>query len=351
MADTIDLLTRSYHKVRSRRVSLIASLGVLCVAAIIIDVASGPAGLSLQEVIEALVRHEAVSSTVDTIVWELRLPIALMALLTGAALAIAGAEMQTILRNPLADPFTLGVSSAAALGAALAIVFGFRVPGLGIEWAVSGSAFLLAFLSLSLLQAIMRLVGASAESIVLFGIALGLTSGAVLSFVQFFAPADSLQQLVFWSMGSVSKASWTTVGILGGVFAIIAPAALAVSWKLTALRLGEERAESFGVNVSRLRLFSLLRISLLAATAVSFVGIIGFVGLVAPHIGRMLVGDDHRFFLPASALVGALVMSFAAILSKSILPGTEIPVGILTSLVGLPFFLFLITRSQRRQFR
>jgi iron complex transport system permease protein len=164
--------------------------------------------------------------------------------------------------------------------------------------------------------------------------------------MQYVADQQNLQQLVFWTMGSLEKASWTTVQIVAVALVAVVPFSLAASWKLTALRLGDERARSFGIDVPRLRLQSLFRVSILTATAVAFVGTIAFVGLVGPHIARLLVGEDHRFFLPASAICGALVMSLASVASKAILPGAEIPVGLVTALIGVPFFLSLVLRRR-----
>jgi iron complex transport system permease protein len=274
--------------------------------------------------------------------------VALIALLVGAALALSGAEMQTILNNPLASPFTLGVSSAASLGAAVAIVLGLGVPGLPPAFLITSNAFLFAFASVLLIQALGRRVTGGPDNLVLLGIALVFTFEAAVSLLQFVASADALQQLVFWSMGSLARANWLAIAILSGVLVLTLPFSLASAWRMTALRLGEDRARSFGIDVGRLRLFSLLRISLLAATAVSFVGTIAFIGLVGPHIARMLIGEDHRFFLPASALVGATVMAFASIASKTLIPGIVIPISILTAAVGLPvFFSLILTRRER----
>jgi len=148
-------------------------------------------------------------------------------------------------------------------------------------------------------------------------------------------------------MGSLARTSWTKLQLLAGLIIFVLPFSLRAAWQLNLVRLGEERAISFGIDLGRLRLASLLRISLLAATAVAFTGTIGFVGLVAPHMARMVVGEDHRFFLPGSALVGALVMSLASIASKTLVPGTLLPVGIVTALVGVPVFLWLILRTDR----
>ena len=151
---------------------------------------------------------------------------------------------------------------------------------------------------------------------------------------------------MFWTMGSLARASWDKLAILVVVLLIVVPLSLKNAWKLTALRLGEDRAVSFGINVRKLRLTTLLRISIISALTVAFVGPVGFIGLVAPHISRMMFGEDHRFYLPGSMLIGALVLSLASVLSKNIVPGVIIPVGIVTSLVGVPFFLSIIIRHR-----
>ena len=197
-----------------------------------------------------------------------------------------------------------------------------------------------------LLDAVARWGGMNTSGVVLFGIAMVFTFNALVSLVQFTASAEALQNLVFWTMGSLARSSWTTVGVLALAFAVALPLAMRQSWKLTALRLGEDRAASFGVDVRRVRVAALARVSLLAALAVAFVGTIGFIGLVAPHIARRLFGEDHRFYLPGSALVGAVILSLASIASKNLLPGVVVPVGIVTALVGIPFFVSVVLRRQ-----
>lgn len=341
----IEALSDYKHLLR-HRVHIVLLLSLACFISLIIDIASGPSGLSIEQTVKSLLKFEDSAPETDFIIWQLRLPAALMALAVGASLALAGAEMQTILANPLAEPFTLGVSSSAALGAALAIVFGIGIPSVPAFWIIAGNSFAFALGSLLLLMALGRMRGAGPETLILFGIVIGLAAGAILSLIQFMASADALQQLVFWSMGSLARADWQSVWIVAIMLAVIAPLSFAASWKMTVLRLGQDRAQSFGVDVTRLRLLSLVRVSLLAATAVAFVGIIGFVGLVGPHIARMLVGEDHRFLLPASVFTGAAVMSLASFASKSIIPGVLVPVGIVTALVGLPVLLWLIMKRQ-----
>ncbi|WP_029352209.1 iron ABC transporter permease [Bosea sp. 117] len=338
----------AYARLVRRRLAILLGLGGLMVLAVLADVATGPSNLPIATVVHGLLDPSGLDVPTRVILWEVRLPAALMAVLVGAGLALAGAEMQTILNNPLASPFTLGVSSAAAFGAALALVLGVGLPGIPASWLVPGNAFLFAFASVLLLQAMARLRGTGVETLVLFGIAMVFTFNALTALVQFVASQEALQQLVFWTMGSLGRANWSTLGVLALVVALVMPFSLAASWRLTALRLGEDRARSFGISVGRLRFASLLRVSLLAATAVAFVGTIGFIGLVGPHIGRLLVGEDHRFFLPASVLAGALVMSLASVAAKLIVPGVLLPVGIVTALIGVPFFLALILSRRER---
>ncbi|ATO34170.1 iron ABC transporter permease [Dickeya dianthicola] len=335
-----------YRHIIRHRLAVMAVLAVAIVASLLLDFVLGPSGLPLDVLWQTLTDPANADAGSRVIVWDIRLPYALMAVVVGLALGLAGAEMQTILNNPLASPFTLGVSSAAAFGAALAIVLGVGIPGIPAQWFISANAFLFALLAALLLDGITRWTKVATSGVVLFGIALVFTFNALVSILQFIANEDTLQGLVFWTMGSLARSSWEKLGILLLVLAVVMPLSMLSSWKLTALRLGEDRAISFGINVRRLRLTTLLRISFLSALSVAFVGPIGFIGLVAPHIARIIFGEDHRFYLPASALTGALVLSLASVVSKNLLPGVIIPVGIVTSLVGVPFFLSIILRNR-----
>ena len=339
------MMHRYQHIVR-HRLLMMAILAMAIIASLLLDFVLGPSGLPLKTLWQTLTDPAAADAGIRVIVWDIRLPYALMAVVVGLALGLAGAEMQTILNNPLASPFTLGVSSAAAFGAALAIVLGIGIPGIPAQWFISANAFLFALLAALLLDAITRWTQVATSGVVLFGIALVFTFNALVSMLQFVANEDTLQGLVFWTMGSLARASWEKLGVLLLVLAVVMPLSMMNAWKLTALRLGEDRAISFGINVRRLRLATLLRISILSALSVAFVGPIGFIGLVAPHIARLIFGEDHRFYLPASALTGALVLSLASVVSKNLLPGVIIPVGIVTSLVGVPFFLSIILRHR-----
>ncbi len=337
-----------YAKKLSRRWLVLMLLVIACVFSFCLDISTGPSFLKFSEVLKGVFSPDSVEKGTSIIIWKIRMPYAVMAVLVGMALSLAGAEMQTILNNPLASPFTLGVSAAASLGAGLAIIMGIGIPFISDNWIVSVNAFIFAFASVLLLQALAKWRGAGVDVLVLFGIALVFTFNALVALLHFIATPEALQQLVFWNMGSLARSNWDKVQILAIVVALVIPFSMLASWKMTALRLGEERAQSFGINVKRLRFYSMLRISFLSATAVSFVGTIGFIGLVGPHIAKMLIGEDHRYWFPASILTGALVMSLASVASKIIVPGALVPVGVVTALVGIPVFLYLIIRKGKK---
>lgn len=344
LVDTAEIYRR---RTKKRIIMMVLGFVVLLVS-LIVDVSWGPSSLGFVEAMQAIIKPGSLGVRTDVIVWELRLPIAILAILVGAMLGLAGAEMQTILNNPLADPFTLGISSAAAFGAALAIVLQFNiVPGAG-QYLVMANAFAMSILASFMLYAFTKVRGVTAETMVLVGIAMMFTFNALLAMMQYGASENQLGQIVFWMMGSLSRASWDKIAIASVVLLVIVPFFVSRNWSLTALRMGDDKAASLGVNVKRLRIEMLIGISLLAATAVSFVGTVAFVGLVGPHIARMIVGEDQRYFLPLSAFAGGLIMSLTSIVSKSITPGVIYPIGIITSLIGIPFFLSLILAVRRR---
>lgn len=334
-----------YARLAARRGAILATACLVAVATTLIDIATGPSMLPLASVARSVFRLTQ-DRTVDAIVWSIRLPIALTALVVGAALGLSGAIMQTILNNPLASSYTLGISAGAGFGAALVIVLGVALP-VPEAWAVPLSAFLFAGLACAGVWGIGSARGATPEMLVLAGIALLFLFQALLSLLQFVASPEALQQIVFWLFGSLQKASWSKLAIIAAVLGACVPLLARDSWRLTVLKLGDDRARGLGVDVRQLRTRSFLLISALTGVAVAFVGTIGFIGLVAPHIARILVGEDQRGFLPASALTGAVLLSVASVASKTVLPGAIVPIGIVTALTGVPFFIWLILRSRR----
>ena len=347
----VDTLVRNYRNRSFRRIVLLIGAIAILLATVLVDIMTGPASLSIRQVLHVIFESSGVTAQHKVIVWDLRLPIALMAVCVGAMLGVAGAEMQTILNNPLADPFTLGLSSAASFGAALAIVLQWSmIPGAGVFF-VTGNAFAMAMTTSLALYGFTRIRGVTPEAMILVGIAMLFTFNAMLALLQYGASELQLAQIIFWQLGSLARASWGKVMTCVVVLAIVVPYFMSRSWSLTALRMGEEKAASLGVNVSFLRLSVLAGVSLLAAVAVSFVGAVAFVGLVGPHIARIIVGEDQRGFLPCSALAGALIMSCTSIVSKAITPGVIYPIGMITSLIGIPFFISLILSHRQRHWQ
>lgn len=340
-------LHRRYAQHFRRKLLGLAALTILVLFLFAVDVATGPSQMSLATVWRGLWQAHTLDVGQQVILWDVRMPAAVMAVLVGAALGHAGGQMQTVLNNPLASPFTLGLSAAATVGASFAIVAGFTAWGAGEHVAVPLCAFAGAVLAALLIHMLATRWGASVSVVVLFGIALMFTFEALLWLLQFLADSNALQQIVFWSMGSLGRSTWPKVSTLAVVILVCVCWTQSQAWQLTALRSGEDHARSSGVLVERLRLLSLLRVCLLSATALAFVGAIGFVGLVGPHISRMLLGEDHRFYLPGSALAGAAMLACASILSKSLLLGVVIPIGIVTALAGVPVFMFLVLRTHQ----
>ncbi|WMD21327.1 iron ABC transporter permease [Achromobacter seleniivolatilans] len=337
-----------YGRLARRRLVILGGIAVLTVIFFILDLSIGQAHYSALEVLSVLWDSDA-PLPIRVILWEIRLPVALAALVVGASLSVAGVEMQTVLGNPLASPFTLGLSAAASFGAALGLILGVSVlPASAVAFAIPANAFLVSMAAALFIHRLSHRRGITTEMIVLLGTTLVFTFTALLEALQYVAPDQALSAVVFWTMGSLSRASWLKLGIMSAVLAAVSLIFARQAWALTALRLGEARATSLGIPVARLRLQGILLGSLLASVCVSFVGTIGFIGLVGPHIARMLVGEDQRFLLPASALCGAFLLSAASVLSKSLVAGQTLPIGIVTSLVGVPLFFTLILRRNKR---
>lgn len=300
------------------------------------------------EVLYTLTHPSAARPIDHQIVFDIRLPMTVTAVLVGAALAAAGSQMQTILGNPLAEPYTLGVSAAAGFGAALAVVTGFASEGLGAALGMAGTAWVFAMLACAIILLFARYRSTGVEGIILLGIAIVFFFDALLALMQYLASETQLEQVVFWTMGSLTRANWTQIALL----AVISVAGLLFffrnAWSLTAFRMGDDRAKALGVDVDKLRAQTLIMVSFMAATAVSMAGTIGFIGLVGPHVARILVGEDQRYFLTASTLTGALLLVAASAVSKVIQPGVILPVGIITAIVGVPVFVAIIVGQRRK---
>ncbi|NYT01301.1 MAG: iron ABC transporter permease [Methanosarcinales archaeon] len=310
----------------------------------------GSADLSVTQVYTAILarffpNHFQATWFSETIVWGLRLHRILMAIVAGMGLAVAGAVMQGILKNPLASPFTLGIASAASFGAALAIVLGAGFAG--GEYLIIGNAFVFALLASLTVYGLARYKGITPETMILAGIAIMYIFSALTSFLQYVGRSEQVHEVVFWMMGSLGRSSWEKVWIVTAVIGICLPYLLLKSWDINALGAGDETAKSLGVNVEKVRVISMILASLITASVICFTGTIGFIGLVSPHITRMAIGGDHRFLLPASALVGAVILLGADSIARTVLAPVILPVGIMTSFLGVPFFIYLFLRRRK----
>ena len=335
-------IVRNQRKLEGKRWLIVLMFLIIAAVSFLFDIATGPAmtdTLPVGEVVNVLLGKPEVDEMNRLIVMDLRLPIAVMALVVGAALGVGGAEIQTLLNNPMASPYTLGLA-AAGLGASVVIAFG----GFGLPEtvAVPIGAFVMTMLASGILFLFASARRFNSAMLVLVGIALLFLFQSILSLIQFIAAPEISQQILFWLFGSLTKATWETVAVTAAVTAVCVLLLSRDVWKLTALRLGEERAVGLGINLQLLRLKTLVLVAVMTATAISFVGVIGFIGLVAPHVARILLGEDQRFFLPGAMLAGAAFLSVASVLSKVIIPGALFPVGIVTSFVGVPFFFWIV---------
>jgi iron complex transport system permease protein len=287
------------------------------------------------------------SEFAHTVFFALRLPRILMAVIGGIGFAVSGAAMQGIMRNPLVSPFTIGISSAAGFGASLGIVLNMGIIG-SANWIVVINAFLFAVLAAFLVYGIARFKGIHPETLILAGIAIMYFFSASTSLLQYIASDSQLKGVVHWMFGNLAIASYQNILIVSIVLLFSIPVIIKQSWHLNALADDDETAVSLGVNPRRLRVIILILSSAVAAIIICFTGIIGFVCLVAPHISRLLIGNDHRFLIPLSAFIGALLLLTADTVGRTIVSPVEIPVGIVTSFVGVPLFLWLLIRKRTK---
>jgi iron complex transport system permease protein len=340
---------QAYERFVARKLLfLIISLGILFIL-VLISASIGGTTKSPLEVFNAIAARFLPFESdpfVDGVVWHLRLPRVLLGIAAGAGLAVSGAVMQGVTRNPLVSPFTVGISSAAAFGASMAIMFGVGYSGAG-TYIIILSAFVAALGCALLVFGLTRLKRTSPETLVLAGIALTYFFGSLTAILQFFANEQQLNAMVNWTFGTLSGADWGKIGVVTVVLALTLPVLLRLAWDLNAIFSGgDETAKSLGIDTSRVRTVSLLLSSFITASIICFTGIIGFVGLVAPHVARMAVGEDHRFLLPASCIVGAILVVGADIVGRTIMDPIILPIGIVISFVGVPMFLYLmITRD------
>ncbi|WP_319581786.1 iron ABC transporter permease [uncultured Pseudodesulfovibrio sp.] len=345
-----------YQRYIGVKLTVVCLTGGLLALALVISISMGAANIPMTEVAKSLIGW-TVSKRFDIIVWNIRLPQALASIVAGAGLAVAGTVMQSILRNPLGSPFTLGISHAAAFGAAFSVM----ILGGGImasshadavnitnPYLTTGVAFAFSLAAAGVIVAVSRLRGSSPEIMILTGVALGALFTAGTMFLQFFADDVQLAAMVFWTFGDTARASWSELGVMTAVTVVTSLYFLANGWNYNAIDAGDETAKGLGVRVDRVRLIGMLLASLLTAVIIAFLGIIGFVGLVVPHMVRRIIGSDHRFLLPGSILAGGLLLLVSDTAARLILAPHMLPVSVLTAFMGAPVFIYLIIRGQRR---
>ncbi|MBY6350606.1 iron chelate uptake ABC transporter family permease subunit [Rhodococcus corynebacterioides] len=321
----------------------------LGVFSVLVAITLGPANISLVNVRDVLLNHLGITdvpvkASKDAIVWEERLPRALVAAATGVGLGICGAVMQSLLRNPLADPFVLGISSGASTGAVVVGVLGVGGASLGL----SGGAFVGALVAFALVLFLARISGGGTDRVILAGVAATQLFSALTSFVIFaFADSDETRGVMFWLLGSFEGVRWNDVALCAAVAALAAILCCYYAFVLDAFSFGSSVASSLGVDVRRVRLALLVGTALVTAALVSVAGAIGFVGLVLPHAARLLVGPNHARLIPATALIGAIFMVWVDAVSRVAFAPTPLPVGVGTALVGVPAFIAIMARGRR----
>ncbi len=335
-----------YQKMIRKRMRILFFLFLILLFLILLNVSVGSSHITILEILEIIFRNEGRGNHV-MIVKQIRMPMALMAVVVGASLGIGGCEIQSILRNPIASPYTLGITSAASFGAAMGLLLNSNVFFLPDTLAVTGNAFFFTVLVSLGIYVFSFQKRISKTAIILFGIALNFLFSSLTMILQYIAEEDKLQSLIFWTFGSLLKTTWNKFYFVFWILLFTSIVLYRNAWKLTAMTLDDNKARSIGVPVEQLRRRTILIVSLLSAVSVSFVGTIGFVGLVAPHISRQFVGEDQRFFMPLSALLGAVILSCSFLLSKLIISGVILPIGLVTSVIGIPFFIAIIFGKMR----
>jgi iron complex transport system permease protein len=334
------------------QVLLVAGLAIALVVMVLVSAGTGQLYVSPAEVLGSIMHALGLDigplpahPNGESALWTIRFPRVAMSLVIGAALAAAGLLMQAVFGNPLADPGVIGVSSGAALGASATIVFGWAFFG---EWTIAVAAFVTGLAATFVVYFMSRSGGRTeVVTLVLTGIAVNAFTGAGLALMTFLGDQAAREQIVFWQLGSLNGSRWQQFWIVLPLIVVGVIVAFVIARRLDLLSLGERSARHLGVNVEGLRIVAIVVTALLVAAAVSFAGIIAFVGLVIPHLMRMIIGPAHRPLLVASVLGGALLLLSADLVARTAVPMADLPIGMLTSLVGGPFFFWLLRRARR----
>ncbi|MDO4910313.1 MAG: iron ABC transporter permease [Corynebacterium sp.] len=328
------------------RIILVAVLSATLLISVLFSIAVGQYHIELDRVFGILAGGPGQKGVAESVVWNIRLPRLILGIAVGAGLGVAGALMQAVFANPLAEPAVIGVTSGAGVGAAVAIVFNLTFFGTST---VAICAFLTAVLTTLIVYRMARFQGrVQVINLILTGIAINAVAGAIISFMLYLAPTTSREQIIFWQMGSLNGSQWKHVQVVIPIIIIGILLATFLGKQLDTLALGEKAAGHIGINVHRLRIIAIGCATLLTAAAVAYAGLIGFVGLIIPHLLRSVTGPSNRILIPASALGGAVLISIADIVARTIIPFADLPIGIFTALVGGPTFFILLRRMLRK---
>lgn len=335
-----------YRDSARRKYILICAGVAICLAVLFVDVVMSARYINPLDVLRTIFNPAGATNVMRVVVWDIKIPSSLMGIVVGLGFGISGAVMQTILNNPLASPYTLGISAGAGFGAAFAMVMG--VGGLAIigGYLIPLFAFVFAMGACAGIFIIAKLKRFTSETMVLAGIGLVFLFQALQTLMQFLASPEALQGIVFWTYGSLAGANWDNLAIVFAVFAICFVLIYRKCWVLTAMKLGDNKAIALGIDVNKVRRNMFVIISLLTAVSVAFVGCIGFIGIVGPHLARMILGEDQRFFLPMSGICGASVLIAADTAARLIGGSVMLPIGVLTSAIGVPFFFYLLAKKR-----
>ncbi len=342
----------TYTAYLRRKLMFLAGCIVVLVLLAFVSIGVGSVMLPVGEVWQTLLYHS--TGNAEMIVWNIRLPRVLSAIICGAGLAAAGVVMQSVLRNPLSSPYTLGISQAAAFGAAFAITsLGAGTLGRMLSdaivvnnpWLVTVCAFLASLAATVVILLVAKYRTTSPEVMILVGVALAALFTAGTTFLQYFSSAEQIAAIVFWTFGDIGRATWNDLAIIAMVVVPCILYFMLRRWDYNALDSGDETAQSLGIHVERVRTVAMFLSSLIAAVAVSFLGIIGFIGLVSPHMVRRIIGDDQRFLFPVSCVVGGIILLAADSVARIIIAPAVLPVGVLTAFLGAPLFLYLLIRG------
>ncbi len=347
-------ILKQYRESNLVRTIFIVSIIMVIVLFVLFVITVGPLEITVFDTYKVILSKllpslvSSPSESIASVIWLVRVPRVLTAIIVGFSLAVAGAVIQPVLRNSMASPFTLGLSSGAGFGAALAIILGKSI-GFGTYYIIA-NAFFFSLMTSAIILIISRLKEITPEMMILMGIAISHLFSAGITMLQYFADSLLVSEVLFWMVGSLSKGTWETLKIMFPIVFIGVILLIVKSKDLNYISAGEDEAKSLGVDVEKTRIILLIISSLVISTTICFTGSIGFVGLISPHITRLIMGNDNNFVVPVSGLIGALLLLLSDFIAMNLITPIVIPIGVMTSFLGVPMFIYLIIRRKRGSF-